>query len=337
MASVIVDVTGRIARLFQDDPREFVVRRNTLARDLARAGQKELSTRIRSLTRPSTSAWLVNQLYWHERAEYDALLAAGAAARDAQQSRLSGRGGDLVRALAERDAIIGRLAGQAERLAAAGGVAVSADVRSRLRTTLEAIALRAGDTSVSHGQLSEDVALPGLQALAGLVLRTDQPETSAPRPALALVEESSVRRDAREEREALEQELAAVVAERELARVDLTSARDAAEVADGAVMAARQQVQAAQRALEAAQTRVQQAATFEAAAVARAAATTAAAAAAEQRDRDLDAREAAVSKRLQGLAAARRLPATTRSPQPQPLQARSTKPRPPKPRPPKLR
>lgn len=306
MVSVIVDVTGRIARLFQDDPREFVAQRNTLARDLAKAGQKDLSTRIRSLTRPSTSAWLVNQLYWHERADYDALLAAGAAAREAQQSRLSGRGGDLVRALAERDAIIGRLVGQAERLAVAGGVGLSADVRTRLRTTLEAIALRAGDTSVSHGQLSEDVALPGLQALAGLVMRAEQPEAPPPRPPLALVEESSARRDAREEREALEQELAAVAAEREQAEVDLATARDAAEVADGAVMAARQQMQAAQRALEAAQLRVQQAETFEASAVARAAATTTATANAEQRARDLRAREAAVIERLQGVTAPRR-------------------------------
>lgn len=306
MASVIVDVTGRIARLFQDDPREFVAQRNTLARDLAKAGQRDLSTRIRSLTRPSTSAWLVNQLYWHERADYDALLAAGAAAREAQQSRLSGRGGDLVRALAERDAIIGRLVGQAERLAVAGGVSLSADVRTRLRTTLEAIALRAGDTSVSHGQLSEDVALPGLQALAGLVMRTEQPEAQPPRPPLALVEESSARRDAREEREALEQELAAVAAEREQAEVDLATARDAAEVADGAVMAARQQMQAAQRALEAAQLRVQQAETFEASAVARAAATTTATANAEHRARDLRAREAAVIERLQGVTAPRR-------------------------------
>lgn len=313
MASVIVDVTGRIARLFQDDPREFVAGRNTLARDLAKAGQKDLSTRIRSLTRPSTSAWIVNQLYWHERADYDALLAAGAAAREAQQSRLSGRGGDLVRALAERDAIIGRLVGQAERLAAAGGVTLSADVRTRLRTTLEAIALRAGDTSVSHGQLSEDVALPGLQALAGLVMRAEQPEAPPPRPALALVEESSARRDARAEREALEQALAAVAAEREQAEVDLATARDAAEVADGAVMAARQQMQAAQRALEAAQLRMQQAETFEASAVARAAATTAAATNAEQRARDLRAREAAVSERLQDVTASRR-----RSPKPQP-------------------
>src|SRR5690606_40452406 len=128
--------------LYQENPQTFVARRNELARDLARAGQRDLSARIRTLTRPPASAWVVNQLYWHERGEYEALLAAGSAAREAQQSRLSGRGGDLARALAERDAIIGRLTRQAERLAAAGGVSMSRDVRERVRTSLEAIALR---------------------------------------------------------------------------------------------------------------------------------------------------------------------------------------------------
>src|SRR5690606_25683881 len=239
---VIVDVTGRITRLYQDDPREFVAHRNELARDLAKAGQKDLSARIKALARPSASAWVVNQLFWHVRGDYDALLAAGAAARDAQQARLSGRGGDLVRALAERDAIIGRLVGQAERLAVAGGVALSPEARSRVRTTLEAIALRAGDATVTHGQLSEDVALPGLQALAGLVLRADQEDAPPPRPVLALVEEPSEKRDARVEREALERSLADVVAACEQAETERAAARDAAEVADGAVMAARQQL-----------------------------------------------------------------------------------------------
>ena len=100
------DVDTGARPLYQDDPRAFVASRNLLAGDLVRAGQRDLATRIRSLARPQTSAWLVNQFYWHERAEYDALLAAGAAMRDAQQARLSGgRGAEFVRAMAERDAI----------------------------------------------------------------------------------------------------------------------------------------------------------------------------------------------------------------------------------------
>jgi hypothetical protein len=303
---VIVDVTGRITRLYQDDPREFVAHRNALARDLAKAGQKDLSARIKALARPSASAWVVNQLFWHVRGDYDALLAAGAAARDAQQARLSGRGGDLVRALAERDAIIGRLVGQAERLAVAGGVALSPEARSRVRTTLEAIALRAGDATVTHGQLSEDVALPGLQALAGLVLRADQEDAPPPRPVLALVEEPSEKRDARVEREALERSLADVVAACEQAETERAAARDAAEVADGAVMAARQQLEAAQRALEAARARLQQAQSFEASALVRASATTDAVAEADERLRELRAREAEIRASLQRLTGPKR-------------------------------
>ncbi len=258
MTRPIVDVTGRVARLYQEVPQSFVAHRNELARDLARAGQRELSARIKTLAKPPVSAWVVNQLYWHERAEYDALLAAGAAAREAQQSRLSGRGGDLARALAERDAIIGRLTRQAERLAAAGGVTMSRDVRERVRTSLEAIALRAGDTALVHGQLTGDVALPGLQALAGLVAADSDAAPAKPaRPSLALVPSPERKDD--DEATALAAALAEIREALEAARAAAAEAQERADEHAGAATAAEQQVRAATRALEAAQQRLAQA------------------------------------------------------------------------------
>ncbi len=290
MSGVIVDVTGRVARLYQDDPRMFVASRNELARDLVRAGQRELAQRIRALPRPQTSAWLVNQLYWHERGEYDALLAAGAAAREAQQARLQGgRGAELARALGERDAIITRLAAQAERLAAAGGVVLTSDTRQRMRTSLEAIALRAGDPHLPHGQLSADVPLPGLDALAGLVVR-DAADPPARTP-LTLVSEPPQRADQRRAREALEAEWRTTRAALDDLAQAHTTRRDEAEVADGALDAARLQVEAATRALSAAQAKLDQATAFEAAASARAAQAAAALA-------DLDAQVAALTAQL---------------------------------------
>ncbi len=271
MTRPIVDVTGRVARLFQQPPQEFVAHRNELARDLARAGQRELSTRIKGLARPPVSAWVVNQLYWHERAEYDALLAAGAAARDAQQSRLSGRGGDLARALAERDAIIDRLSRQAERLAGAAGVTLSRDIRSRVRTTLEAIALRAGDSSLVHGQLTDDVPLPGLQALAGLVAADQDAAPVKPaRPALALVP-SPERGDEAGAIEALAAELDELREVLEAARASAADAQERADEHAGAATAAEQQASAALRALETARQRLAQAQDAARAAAARAA------------------------------------------------------------------
>lgn len=302
MSKPIVDITGRVARLYQEPLGSFVAQRNALARDLAGAGQRDLSTRIKALTRPSAAAWVVNQLYWHERREYDALLAAGAAARDAQQARLSGRGGDLARAFAERDVIVERLTRGGERLAAAGGLKLSGDGRGRLRTSLEAIALRAGDTSLVHGQLADDVALPGLQALAGLVLGESAAADSPPaRPALALVP-TPERDQARAMAEALGRELAEVRAEIDRVTTDAAEARERADEAAGAAATAEQQAAAAARAVATATERLAQAQeTVRVAAVRAEAAALEAAKMAEgadvlvERERDLAARLAAVS------------------------------------------
>lgn len=297
----IVDVTGRLAHLYKQAPGAFVTNRNALARDLVQAGQRDLASRIKTLTRPSASAWLVNQLYWHERAEYDALLAAGVAAREAQQARLDGAGGgDLERALAERDAVVRRMLQQAERLAAAGGVSLSADTRGRVRTSLEAIALRAGDTSLQHGQLTEDVALPGLQALAGLVARAqDRP---APRRPLTLVPDTDARGRA-QQRAALEAEQASVQAE--LDAIAAASAEAAAEVeaADGALDAARLQVATAERALTAARERLTQSKELEATARTRAEEASERLATAEEGAEELRARQQEIDERLRALTA----------------------------------
>lgn len=297
---LIVDVTGRVSRLYQDDPREFVVARNLLARDLVRAGQRDLAARIRTLARPQTSAWLVNQLYWHERAEYDALLAAGAAMRDAQQARLSGgRDAGFVRAMAERDAIVARLAAQAERLAAAGGVTVTADTRQRVRTTLEAIALRSGDPQLLHGQLAEDVPLPGLQALAGLVLRGSVPSQS--RAPLTLVSEPEGRADQRRARDALEAELTRARQSLEQFETARSESRDAVDVAEGALEAARLQVAAAERAMEAARQRLAQATSVESAAALRVTQARAARGESDGRAEELAARVATLEAELAAL------------------------------------
>lgn len=302
---LIVDVTGRVARLYQEAATSFVVSRNLLARDLVRAGQRDLAARIKALPRPQSSAWLVNQLYWHERGDYEALLSAGRAMREAQQARLSGgRGAEFARIMAERDAIVARLAAQAERLAVAGGVTLTADTRQRVRTTLEAIALRADDPLVVHGHLAEDVPLPGLQALAGLVVRDAVPAPA--RAPLTLVSEPEEQVDRRQAREALE---ADVVAAREmLAQLDAScqAVIDASDAADGALEAAHLQVAAAQRALEVAKQRLQQATMFEEAAAARVTEAQAERRAVETRRQELARRLEALEVELAALTTSRR-------------------------------
>jgi hypothetical protein len=300
VAGQMVDVTGRIARLYQGPPGEFVAARNALARDLVKAGQRGLAERVRGLGRPSTSAWIVNQLYWQERQEFDALIAAGAAARDAQQARLRGeRGPQFARVMAERDQILSRLMARASRVAADAGVAFTADTRQRVRTSLEALALRAGDPEVPHGQLSADVELPGLEALAGLVFE----ETATPPAKTTLTLVDAPREDAahRQARAALEDELSAARADLQRLEAERLAARNEVEEADGALEAARLQVTAARRAVEEAQGRLEQAAAFETKAGTRAGQAARAAEALSTQVRTIAARVQAVEAEVQAL------------------------------------
>src|SRR5207244_9248332 len=70
---------------------EFTAARATLAKTLSGADAK----RVRALKKPTLVPWAVNQLYWHARPKYDALVATGAKVRSAQVAALEGRRADV--------------------------------------------------------------------------------------------------------------------------------------------------------------------------------------------------------------------------------------------------
>jgi hypothetical protein len=81
---------GEIDRLYQLPLSQFTAERNALAK---RAGAD--AARIRALEKPSVPAWAVNQLYWRDRGEWDALVASAENLRHAHRAVLAGREGDV--------------------------------------------------------------------------------------------------------------------------------------------------------------------------------------------------------------------------------------------------
>jgi hypothetical protein len=75
---------------------EFTAARNQLASSRGKAGAA-----VKKLAKPSLAAWVVNQIYWHHRAAYDAVVAATESRRTAHGRVLSGRNADLT--AADRD------------------------------------------------------------------------------------------------------------------------------------------------------------------------------------------------------------------------------------------
>ena len=139
---------------------EFTGARNALAARLKKSGQANDANLVKTLAKPSVSAWAVNQLYWKHRAAFDKLLTAG--------QRLRGKVTDVRGALdARREALL-RLADLATSLLRDAGHNPSQDTIHRVTTTLEALsALSDGPTL---GRLTQDVDPPGFESLATLSL-----------------------------------------------------------------------------------------------------------------------------------------------------------------------
>ena len=108
----VVNLEHELDRLFQQPLGQFVAARNALAARLKASGRGEDADAVRALTKPSASAWSVNQVYWSAREDYELLVEAGDRLREAQQTGLRGRASDLPSAMLARqravDAVVER-------------------------------------------------------------------------------------------------------------------------------------------------------------------------------------------------------------------------------------
>jgi DNA repair exonuclease SbcCD ATPase subunit len=153
--------------LFKLPLAEFIAARNSLATRLKQSGHASDANLVKTLAKPSVSAWTVNQLYWNHREEFDELLAAGQRVRKAQTSSLAGKVGDMRTSLDARREALTNLADLATTLLRDAGHNPSLDTIRRVTTTLEA--LSAVSDGPTPGRLSEDVDPPGFESLASFV------------------------------------------------------------------------------------------------------------------------------------------------------------------------
>src|SRR6267378_8388622 len=99
-------VNDEIDALFRLPLAEFTGARNTLAARLKKSGRGDDAVLVKTLVKPSISAWAVNQLYWNHREAFDQLIASGEHFHKAQTSRHGGKLADMRGALdARREAL----------------------------------------------------------------------------------------------------------------------------------------------------------------------------------------------------------------------------------------
>ena len=115
---------------------QFTARRNELAQQARRAGNRKLAEQIKGLRRPTLAAWLANQLVREHGEEVGPLLALGQALREATAEVR----GDQLRALSgQQRQVIAGLVDQARAIADASGQPVSQDAARGLEDTLQAV------------------------------------------------------------------------------------------------------------------------------------------------------------------------------------------------------
>ena len=159
MAKNSENLEHEVDELFQLPLAEFIGARNALAARLKQSRRANDATLVKTLVKPSVSAWAVNQLYWNHRADFDRLLAAG--------QRLRGKVTDVRGALEARSKALSHLSDLATSLLQDAGHNPSLETIRRVTTTLEALsALSDGPTP---GRLTQDVDPPGFESLASFV------------------------------------------------------------------------------------------------------------------------------------------------------------------------
>ncbi len=233
-ASVASDAAlGEVAdELYGLAPAEFTAARNAAAKAAKANKQGDLAAAIAALPKPSTSAWIVNQLVRRHPDDVDALLELGEDLRAAEQARDA----DRIRSLSrERNLRVPALTRQAKALSEELGQPVSDAVETEINNTLTA-ALATPDfgAAVRSGRLTRALLwagfgeMPALASLVAVPART--PKTRTKKADGAEAERAEAERAEAERAEAERAEAERAEAER-LAR-ELAEAQEAAAEAD---------------------------------------------------------------------------------------------------------
>src|SRR4051794_26860035 len=97
--------------LYDGDAADFIARRDALAKQLKKDGDKEGAAAVKALRKPSAAAWAINQVAQAKPDLVDELLRAGVRLYDAQSRAVEGKDdGSLRTATQERRELVRRLA-----------------------------------------------------------------------------------------------------------------------------------------------------------------------------------------------------------------------------------
>jgi len=146
---------------------EFTKARNALAKTLDGSDKQAVA----SLVKPSLAMWVINQLYWHNKPTYQALVDASEKLRAAHRAALSGRATDTRKAGELHKTTLENAFAQSIGAAEKKGVRTTEAVRDTVRRTLAAL-----PTDEAPGRITREPPPAGFSLLTGIKPRTSEPE-----------------------------------------------------------------------------------------------------------------------------------------------------------------
>lgn len=231
-------VESQIDALYALPLTEFTAARNALAKTL----KGEAAARVKKLEKPAAIAWTTNQLFWHDRASYNKLMAAGRSLREAQVAALSGAAADLKGATAEHRSALSAAVNAATKLAGEHAVKPGADPLARM---LETLSLSA-EAPAQPGRFVDVVQPAGFEALAGITPVAVFPAAPVSRPRVEPAATTPAAKSAPHSDPAADKQKAEVVAAaRKAADHELQQSRRRLEQVQAAEVRLRSQVDAA--------------------------------------------------------------------------------------------
>ena len=243
-----------VDELFKLPLPEFIAARDSLAKRLKQNGRSDDAALVKSLAKPSVSAWTVNQLYWNHRAEFEELLAAGQRFHKAQTSGLAGKVANMRGSLEARRSALAELSDLAASLLSDAGHNPSLDMIRRVTTTLEAIsAYASASDGPTLGRLSQDVDPPGFESLTSFVAG---PQKSA---ATASKQKTPSAREVRQLEETRQARITVAKSAVQTAKKSFSNARARAQGLESAQKKAHAEVKQAEKQLRDAEDRVKNA------------------------------------------------------------------------------
>jgi DNA repair exonuclease SbcCD ATPase subunit len=220
---------------------EFTAARNALASQLKKGGRSNEAEFVKTLGKPSISAWAVNQLYWRHRDAFDRLIDSGERFRQAQSSSGARKVADMRSALDARRESLSELSDLASDLLREAGHNPTQEFTRRIATTLEAMSAYASQADGPRpGRLTQDVDPPGFESLASFVPSggkreltkepAQKPAAPAPSSKATAIDKSAMRKteaanDAREREKDRQLAMAAAKASAQEAKRLLAEAR----------------------------------------------------------------------------------------------------------------